>query len=193
MPERKVDSMAASRPAATSTVAHLLRRVGAMGIDVALILGWAAVLGGLATFLRTTEVQLGPSAWDLVALLTLVGPVTVLFAVQEASPAHATFGKRRLQLRIVTVTGDAPSFGRTLARSVVKFMPWQLAHTAVFRLAAGSDSVTFLLLAMMAQLIVVASILMMIFDAQHRALHDLIAGTRIAGASPAPGTEPVRP
>jgi len=61
----------------------------------------------------------------------------------------------------------------------VKFLPWQLAHTAVFHLAGGSTSLAFLALSIGAQVLVVASVLVMAIDARHRALHDWVAGTRV--------------
>jgi uncharacterized RDD family membrane protein YckC len=55
-------------------------------------------------------------------------PVTLYFA----APSGATLGKRALGLRVVTERGDRVSFGRALLRAGVKFVPWEIAHTALW-------------------------------------------------------------
>ncbi|MDH5551416.1 MAG: hypothetical protein OEZ42_16150, partial [Gemmatimonadota bacterium] len=60
-----------------------------------------------------------------------------------------------------------------------QFVPWQMAHTAVIQLFAGSTATGYIVLSIAAQTLVVASILTMVVDSQHRALHDLIAGTQV--------------
>ncbi|MGN6359584.1 MAG: RDD family protein, partial [Thermomicrobiales bacterium] len=64
--------------------------------------------------------------------VSLTLPVMLYFAAQEAAPAGATLGKRALGLRVVTALGDRVSFGRALLRAGVKFLPWEIAHTALW-------------------------------------------------------------
>ena len=56
------------------------------------------------------------------------------FAVSEASPWQATLGKRALSIRVATHgAGGRLSFRRTLLRAALKFAPWELAHTVLWR------------------------------------------------------------
>ena len=108
-------------------------RAGAFLLDYVLIL---AYLGGLA--LAGLFLTLGPfgDAWaalvstparrDLLAFLTTVFPVTAYFVWSERSAAGATWGKRKLGLRVVDLQSDRISSGQALIRSVVKFTPWQI-------------------------------------------------------------------
>jgi hypothetical protein len=65
-----------------------------------------------------------------VIFLVLTVPVTVWLAGWEASPGGATPGKRLLGLRVLTSSGDRPSWPRSLLRTALKFtLPWELAHT----------------------------------------------------------------
>jgi uncharacterized RDD family membrane protein YckC len=57
-----------------------------------------------------------------------------------------------------------------------------MAHTAVFRLAAASTAPVYVVLSIVAQVLVVASIVTMAADSRHRSLHDLITGTRVVPA-----------
>ena len=157
----------------------------ALAWDVPVIAAWAVFAGvtgiGLSSY---AGIQLrDPWALDLLAFLTLILPVILTFAYLEGSSRQATFGKRRLRLIVTDANGRPPGFRRALVRSAVLFLPWQLGHTAVFHLAAGSTSIAFVALSIGAQLLVLASLLLMVTDSRHRALHDWVAGTRVMEAS----------
>ena len=56
------------------------------------------------------------------------------FAVSEASQWQGTLGKRALKLRVAAHSaGGRLSFRRTLLRAALKFAPWELAHTVLWR------------------------------------------------------------
>jgi uncharacterized RDD family membrane protein YckC len=169
---------AAPRPYAGAS-----RRLAAVAWDLPVIAAWALFAGivGVALNLLVGLQSWSPWALDLLAFLTLILPVILTFAYLEGSGRQATFGKRRLRLIVTDADGRPPGFRRACIRSAVKFLPWQLGHTAVFHLAAGSTSIAFLALSIGAQLLVVASALVMAVDARHRALHDWVAGTRVMG------------
>lgn len=151
-----------------------------MALDLVAVAAWAGLAGVLGLIGRLLGVRLASAlAADAFAFVTLVLPVIVTFAVQESSPRQATFGKRRLNIRVVDRTGMRLTRARSLGRSVVKFAPWQLAHTAVFNLMAGGTSTVLLVMSITAQALVVASVVAMTLDRQHRALHDWIARTRV--------------
>lgn len=158
-------------------------RIKAAATDLSIIVGWLAFAGLVGWVLRLLKVlDLGiesAGTRDLFAFVTVVLPVMVTFALLEASPRRATPGKRRVGLVVIDGEGQRLSFGRSLVRSVVKFTPWQMAHTAVFYLLAGSTAVEYFALSITAQVLVLASVAMMTIDPEHRALHDLIARTRV--------------
>jgi uncharacterized RDD family membrane protein YckC len=116
---------------------------------------------------------------DAFAFTVLVAPVVVTFTVQEASTQQATLGKRVVGLRVTDSSGRRMGIGRALGRSVVKFAPWQLAHSAVFGLRADGDRAGLLVLAVLAQVLVLASTVATVIDPLHRAVHDHVAGTRV--------------
>lgn len=155
-------------------------RFRAQALDTAVIAGWVGFAAAAGLGLRATGVSLD-SAWarDAVAFTTLVLPATLTFAANEASITQATFGKRRQNLIVTDQDGDRLSFRRSLLRSTLKFLPWQLGHTAVFGLLADPTSKALISLSIGAQALVVVSVLAMILDPERRALHDRVAGTRV--------------
>jgi len=158
-----------------------MRRIVALGIDLSIIAVWAAVAGLVALVLGWIGLRFETAAGrDALAFVTLVLPVALTFAYQEAGPRQATLGKRRMGLVAVDGNGSRLAPGRSLARSALKLLPWQLGHSAVFRLVADADSVAWLIVSLVAQAIVLVSLSMVVLGAQGRALHDVVAGTRVA-------------
>jgi uncharacterized RDD family membrane protein YckC len=174
-----------AKPEAQSLYAGFPRRGLALAWDLPVIAAWALFAGivGVALNILVGPQPRSPWALDLQAFLTLILPVVVTFAYLEGSGRQATFGKRRLRLIVTDACGRPPGSRRALIRSAVRFLPWQLGHTAVFHLAAGSTSIVFVGLSIGAQMLVVASVLVMAIDARHRALHDWVAGTRVMEGS----------
>lgn len=126
--------------------AQMWRRIQAFMFDYLLILGYLAVLATAGLLLT-----LGPmgSEWsalvstpwrmDLLAFFTTVLPVIAYFTWSERSADGATWGKKRVGLRVVGLDGRRLGWGRALARSVAKFLPWQMAHTALLHTIASAD------------------------------------------------------
>jgi uncharacterized RDD family membrane protein YckC len=173
-PTETMPAPALSRPAGPGL------RFRAQALDSVVIVGWAGFAAAVGLGLQATDVSLD-SAWarDAVAFTTLVLPSTLSFAAMEASTSQATFGKRRQGLIVTDERGHRVSYRRSLARSTLKFLPWQLAHTAVFGLLVDPTSTPLISLSIAAQALIVVSVLAMILDPTHRALHDRIAGTRV--------------
>ena len=89
-----------------------------------------------------------------------VGAISALwFVAFEASPWQATPGKRLLGLHVETSDGTRPSLVRALARHVAGLASWLTLNLGHLLAALRSD---------------------------HRALHDLIAGTRVRASGPLP-------
>ena len=115
-------------------------------------------------------------------VLTL--PVALYFAILESGPRGATVGKRHLRLRVRSVSrsvGDDPvRLTQTLIRAAVKFAPWEVAHTAMWRMPSDPGDpaiwpwITFSLVLVMCLVYVGGLVL-----GSGRTLYDLAAGTRV--------------
>ena len=74
---------------------------------------------------------------DMIAFITLVLPVILYFSIQESSPSQATWGKRKTGLRVIDSKGGKLSFGNAFLRAAIKFLPWQIAHTSIYKTWEG--------------------------------------------------------
>jgi len=118
-----------------------LRRIQAFAADYLVILGYLAVLATVGASLTLGPVgsdwsRLVSKPWrmDLLAFFTTVLPVIAYFTWSERSVAGATWGKKRIGLRVVRLDGRRLGPRQALVRSVAKFLPWQMAHTALFHI-----------------------------------------------------------
>jgi uncharacterized RDD family membrane protein YckC len=163
------------------------RRVAAAAVDYGLVgvyIGLLTLVGASAraTGLLPEQHTPHPARWaaQLVAFGLLTMPVTMWLAWWEAAPRGATPGKRLLGLHVAVANGGAVSLGRSLRRSGLKVaLPWELAHTAVWRLLAWpgdpDDRVSLVLLLLANGIAVVY--LAALFVGGGRTPYDRIAGT----------------
>jgi uncharacterized RDD family membrane protein YckC len=167
------------------------RRIAALLIDYAVILGWIAVVvlasagialisGGYADWLSW-----GTTVAEILGFVVLVLPVGIYLFVTERSPRQASFGKRVLGMRVVAVDGSRASAGRILVRTIIKLLPWEFAHFLVWHtvdaVANGGGEFPAWLVAglVVADLLPVAYVLTVALQRDRRGPHDLVAGTRV--------------
>jgi uncharacterized RDD family membrane protein YckC len=126
--------------AAAHAPAPAWRRLAAFAVDYLAIAAYIGLLTAAGAGVRAAfSLEVGMPATlrerlmaHLIGLLTLTLPVTLYFALFEGSARQATPGKGALGLRVQTSAGMRASRSRALARTAVKFVPWELAHTALW-------------------------------------------------------------
>ncbi len=75
--------------------------------------------------------QFGTTNAQLLGFVLLVLPVGLYLYASEASARQATIGKRVMGLRVVSADDlGRPSRSRIIIRTVVKLLPWEVAHFA---------------------------------------------------------------
>lgn len=155
-----------------------LRRAAAYGVDYLAIAAYALALAAVMITLVPPLDLPKPQAW-LLASATLTAPVVLVFALMETLGGVSP-GKALLRLR-VRRDGSNPGLGRALARNVLKFAPWEIAHAGIW-LTPGQPfidppGVTSLVLMNAAMVLVLAqAALIAVFGA---GVHDWIAGARV--------------
>ena len=166
------------------------RRLAAFAIDYLIIAAYIVVLTLVSFAVRSQVTAIDVSAstapwlFDLLAFTTLVLPVTLYFALYEASRHRATVGKRRMGLVVVTEGGESLDRGRSLLRSALKFAPWQIAHTSLFHIPGWPVAVETVPAAAAAGL-GIASVVAVLYAvsvvafADRRTPYDYVAGTRV--------------
>lgn len=130
--------------------AGFAKRLKAFGFDYLFIAAYIILLAGLCLAILNIAALLGhPLAWpenpflaDLLAFITLILPVILYFTLQESSPPGATWGKRKEGIRVVAAGGVQLTRSQAFFRSLVKFAPWQIAHTCLFHIPGWPFAVT---------------------------------------------------
>jgi len=166
-------------------------RLLAFAVDYAVIAAYLCLLlgGGLALSLGPwgpawRDALAAPWRMQLLAFATTVLPVTLYFALSESGVHAASLGKRRLGVQVVTAGGGPPSLLRSLLRNVCKFLPWQLAHTAMLSIP-GFPAQVELIAAWPLGLLTAAWILVALYlvglsaKLDGRPIYDRIAGTTV--------------
>jgi uncharacterized RDD family membrane protein YckC len=173
--------------------AGLWPRTKAFALDYLIIVGYLLFLVALGlavnlTYPTITQTLFGnPISGQLTGFLVVTLPVTLYFALLESSAWQATWGKRKLGLRVIRTDGARLSFLRALARTGVKFIPWELAHTCIWQIRFAAEESSPFITAGFAFVWLLAGlyILSLHISKTHQALYDQVAGTVVI-ATPAP-------
>jgi uncharacterized RDD family membrane protein YckC len=165
--------------------AGLWPRTLAFALDYLVIAAYLVVLVGLGLLAQQFAPSLtaalfgGPLSGEAAGFLLITLPVTLYFALSEASPRQATWGKQRRGLRVQTSGGVRLSLGRALGRTALKFVPWELAHACIWQITfAGPEPSPLITLGFaLVWLLVGANALSVVLSPQRQALYDRLAGT----------------
>lgn len=171
-------------------------RLLALLVDYALILGWMAALAAVTFVLSSVTgksfdwLELGTAGAQLLGFLLLVVPVGSYLFVCESSARQATVGKQAFGLLVVNAKdGGRPSRPRILVRTVVKLLPLEIAHFAVWNVvavAADADPALpgwLLLVLAVANLLPLVYVMLVALERNRRGPYDLAAGTRVVTQS----------
>lgn len=173
------------------------RRMVAYAVDVLLIF---VIFLLTQTFILAPVRNLLGSKWltsglqlELYVLATISVPTWCYFAISEYSSWQATVGKRLLGLKVSDLAGHRIGFYQALLRTVIKLLPWELAHLIanlpysmwinpdsgavnfnqqVSTVRLGLFSIVYLLMAFF--------FLTMILNSRAQSIHALIAGTLVS-------------
>jgi uncharacterized RDD family membrane protein YckC len=179
------------------------RRLGAFAIDYLLIAVWLTLLtaAGFASRRLGLGVEEMPETWlGRLALqglffLVLTLPIGLYFALLEASTWQGTVGKRLLRLRVTARDGSRLGLWRSLLRSAVKFLPWEIGHLGIWQTPGqpfvdepGTLSIACWILALLLDLLWIVTL----FLANGRTPYDRLAGSRVVRITPTNPHQPPR-
>jgi uncharacterized RDD family membrane protein YckC len=171
--------------------ATLSRRTLGFLVDYVVIAAWLVAVVALGALARTVAPELGtrlfadPVTGQASGFVLLTLPVGLYFALLEAGPRGATIGKRRLRVRVVTAEGRAMGLGRSLARTALKLVSWELSHAIVWRFATPGSAPEALLQGglVVVWALVGANVVAALVDPARRTLYDRLSSTRVVSDS----------
>lgn len=179
--------MAESEGGSTGRPGHLLRRLRALSLDLVVVGAYIGVLSavflgaGAADASAVEAAFADPVRAQLTAFVLLTLPVILYFTGWEAHRG-ATPGKRVAGIRVVGHDGGPVGWSRALGRSALRFLPWELAHTSLWRIPGWPGEVVTIPTSAVAGFAVVwilvgLYLLVPLLRSDRRTPYDLIAGT----------------
>jgi len=177
----------------SKTYAGFWPRVKAFALDYIIILFYLAVLTLLFLVFNSpfwvNHLFFSITHWlfanhiraQLTGFLLITLPVTLYFALSESSAQQATWGKKRMGVIVTDPNGERINFWRSLARTFLKFIPWELSHTLIWRInfspQAGSTLINYGFT--LVYLLVGTNIASLLITEKHQTLYDLLANTYV--------------
>ena len=161
----------------------LINRILAWTIDVGLIALYAVLLFAVTSlFFDVTQKRIDPFVGQLIGFITLTLPVFVYSYGTEISKRKATIGKRILNLTVQT--SETKEKKNILLRNILKYLPWEIAHTGVHWLfyyeANGSEIPSWIWGMLIGpQLIVLIYFVSMVTSQGKSSVYDSISGTQV--------------
>ncbi|WP_347861900.1 RDD family protein [Salimicrobium sp. PL1-032A] len=161
------------------------RRIFAFGFDYFLILLYGIGVVGSAAFLfRETFTSLfthSPLTAQVSGFVLITLPVVLYFSVSESSRYQGTWGKRRVGLIVTDHSGEKLPLGKSLLRSGVKFLPWELAHFFIWQAALPSSLPPGAVVAGLVgvNVLLIIYVVFPFFEKNSRNVYDLLVGTSV--------------
>lgn len=167
--------------------ATLWQRIKAFALDYVVIAGYLIVVVGLGVGINWAMPYLAQTLFakrirgQFISFMLVTLPVTLYYALLESSPQQATWGKRKIGLRVTDSRGARLNFAHSLGRTLLKFIPWELSHTLIWQLRfTAPESSTLISVGFALVWVLVGANLFSAWMAQkHQALYDLLAGTYV--------------
>ncbi len=172
--------------------AGLKKRLVAFGFDFLIIFAYVLVLLGIGIGIAVTIGPLeqihpvfdSPVFMDVIAFLVLVLPVALYFTLQESSSRQATWGKRKAGIQVVNAGGGRLTGKQAFFRSLLKLLPWQIAHTSIFHIEgwplAPVETTSLVITGFaLVYVLVGAYAVSMLVSKKHRTPYDWLAGSYV--------------
>jgi uncharacterized RDD family membrane protein YckC len=109
-------------------------------------------------------------------------PISLYFIICDSVIGKQSYGKRKVGIKVVTNQGDSPSVILSIVRVGLKFLPWELSHFLVYRLASIGDTgvpLVYTSIGAIIYILMFAYILTAIFTSKKQSIYDLITKTQV--------------
>jgi len=169
------------------------QRVKAFALDYVIILLYLAAITLLNLVLnspyRVNHLVFSITHWlfanrvsaQLTGFLLLTLPISLYFAISESSNRQATWGKKRIGLVVTDSNGARISLLRSLARTFLKFIPWELSHTLIWQInfspQANSALINYGFI--LVYVLIGLNIACLLMTKKHQTIYDFIAKTYV--------------
>lgn len=161
-------------------------RTKAFAFDYIFILGYLIAMTALFLLLNALfgliQWLFADRVWAQVsAFLVVTLPITLYFAIGESSVRQGTWGKQRLGLKVGDRNRNRVGLWRAFARTMLKFVPWELSHTLIWEIyfSGGSFPPMMTYGFALVYILIGLNIASLVMTNTNQAVYDLFAGTYI--------------
>lgn len=156
----------------------LSKRLKELFIDYIFIVGYLAILFSITITMYFVIFESIPefseSKTQLVALFTSVIPIILIFSLLDYK--KGSIGKRKAGLKLYY---NNKTFGSSLIRNIIKFLPWQLGHLATIHGMYSNYDALAIIISILSIVLALTLLMMVIMRKDKRHLGDLLAKTQV--------------
>jgi len=160
-------------------------RIYAFLIDYLVIIVYGVfVVGTISIIFRSHVSPLflnSPVTAELTGFIMITLPVSLYFALSESSKWQGTFGKRKMGVRVANDVGDRIGISRSIFRTTIKFLPWEIAHFGIWRLILTThySEMTILIILSIVNIAILIYLITPLTNKSRKNVYDWIAGTKV--------------
>ena len=170
-----------------SSYASLGIRIVAFSLDYIVIAGYLFFIVALSLLSNVyfpsilQKLFANSFSGQISGFLIITLPVSLYFILFESSTWQATWGKRRKKIQVVRTDGVQVTILRASSRTLLKFIPWELAHTCIWQISFAPQESSPLITAgfVLVWVLVGANVISLIMSKTHQTLYDWLSGTYV--------------
>lgn len=167
--------------------AGLWVRIKAFALDYVIILIYLMLVAAGAMVFNLTApgvIQIfyaTPLSSQITSFMIVTLPVILYFALLESSVWQATWGKRRVGLRVIRTDGKRLSTSHALGRTLLKFATWELSHTLIWQVGFTAQELPPLVAVGfgLVWLLIGVNILSLLMSKTRQTLYDRLVSTHV--------------
>lgn len=160
-------------------------RIYAFLLDYLVIVIYGIFVVGSISFIFQSQVKSlfssSPLAAELTGFIMMTLPVSLYFILCECSKWQGTLGKRRMGIRVVDRKGRRIGICRSVFRTAIKFLPWEVAHFGIWQIMLPSDlsELTVYIILSAVNLAVLIYMVIPFTNKKRKNIYDWVAGTEV--------------
>lgn len=161
------------------------KRIYAFLIDYFLIALYGIFVVGTIAFVCRPYIEplfsSSPVTAQLTGFFMITLPVSLYFILCECSKWQGTLGKIKMGIRVVDNAGQRIGVGHSTVRTVIKFLPWEVAHFGIWRLMLPSnlsEMIVFTIL-IAVNLAILVYLITPFTNKEKKNVYDWVAGTKV--------------
>lgn len=122
-----------------------------------------------------------PVTAELAGFVMITLPVSLYFILCDCSKWQGTLGKKKMGISVVDGFRQRIGIGRSVVRTVIKFLPWEVAHFGIWQLMLPStlSEMTVLIILNAVNLAILVYFIVPLTNKKRKNVYDWVASTEV--------------